>query len=653
MSQTTPGKKVIRRKPGKNLPELVSKLTSDDVYAAIIELIANSYDADATKVSVIYYPDDRKLTITDNGSGMGPEELEKHFYSMGDSPKLEEMVSPNGRRMFGDRGVATLVLKYLGGEYTLVTKKEGVESTVEEVFEEDVLTTEKKLTVKKTPCDESNHGTTIALSHLNFGEKTDFSLEELKKRIQWELPCGLPDFNIWVGGDEIQDKSIEKSTEFVFDEEGKEMGRVHGSIYYANQPTKKKGIHMYVNKRRVGDPLSFFADFPKAGMYYRVIAILHADDLEDAISFDRGRFRADHPGFLEFKEHLKNALREIRRYSKDRAGVQLYERIIKERPILLEKIASKVKSAGIEEIDRMTEFVFDESLPDRNVGIYNADENILLLNPNHPSLLATSQANSQQYEMLLLHAVVGTLARYRTKKQRRTGLNALEDSVTEIWKDLAVKESDIPSKISIYPRAVYSVAELTQHSGLSLTSIRYMIRTGFLPQHKDGEVVGKEYQKVEESTEGMIPLPEVLKKKVKITTGAFKQKMERIEKILEVVGSSYEPFIRNHNPDGEPCYFIEGTCAGEVMDFLLSEELRNKRVGKGFKLFFETFGDRYFSIPILSKRLKLKLTDVSSVFDYAKSEGLNITSNTAKKSVSHNYADFINAMQHMRGNLSG
>lgn len=85
--------------------ENVSKLNG-----AIIELVKNTYDADAT-ICVLYY---EKLTnslyIADNGCGMTKDVIEKHWMTIGRSTKKEQFISKSGRVQTGAKGIGRFAL---------------------------------------------------------------------------------------------------------------------------------------------------------------------------------------------------------------------------------------------------------------------------------------------------------------------------------------------------------------------------------------------------------------------------------------------------------------------------------------------------------------------------------------------------------------
>ena len=94
--------------------------------AAIAELVANSYDADASKVEIdlIDTKGNRSLTVKDNGHGMTFEEVNECFLRIGRNRRIEKAsCSPDGRVATGKKGLGKLALFGIGNEIQVVTKK--------------------------------------------------------------------------------------------------------------------------------------------------------------------------------------------------------------------------------------------------------------------------------------------------------------------------------------------------------------------------------------------------------------------------------------------------------------------------------------------------------------------------------------------------
>lgn len=99
---------------------------------AILELVKNSYDANATKCEVFFEQDKsgelKKIVITDNGDGMNLSVIENNWLVIGtDNKKLQlqnqmKEEKKSSRFPLGEKGVGRLGVHKLGNEISLISK---------------------------------------------------------------------------------------------------------------------------------------------------------------------------------------------------------------------------------------------------------------------------------------------------------------------------------------------------------------------------------------------------------------------------------------------------------------------------------------------------------------------------------------------------
>ncbi|MFE9812159.1 ATP-binding protein [Streptomyces sp. NPDC005548] len=123
--------------------EGVAKL--NDPVGAVIELIWNSLDADATKVTVEIERNEfdavSKVTVTDDGHGMPSESCESYFNKLGGSWKKTALVSIDKRRaMHGRNGQGRVRAFALGQSVRWTTIGNGIDGNVETRIEASRLT---------------------------------------------------------------------------------------------------------------------------------------------------------------------------------------------------------------------------------------------------------------------------------------------------------------------------------------------------------------------------------------------------------------------------------------------------------------------------------------------------------------------------------
>lgn len=88
---------------------------------ALLELVKNAYDADATHCRVEYnWPD--RIVVADNGSGMTLDRFRNAWMRIGTSSKEATRSSTAyGRRITGEKGIGRFAVRYLGGQLELET----------------------------------------------------------------------------------------------------------------------------------------------------------------------------------------------------------------------------------------------------------------------------------------------------------------------------------------------------------------------------------------------------------------------------------------------------------------------------------------------------------------------------------------------------
>lgn len=96
---------------------------------ALAELVANSYDAYATRVDI--HLSDDSISIVDNGKGLSLEELENKYAIIGSEKQLETPFNGlSERKPMGKKGIGKLAAFSLGDEYTVYSKNSGSEKWI-------------------------------------------------------------------------------------------------------------------------------------------------------------------------------------------------------------------------------------------------------------------------------------------------------------------------------------------------------------------------------------------------------------------------------------------------------------------------------------------------------------------------------------------
>ncbi|MDY6965631.1 MAG: sensor histidine kinase [Halobacteriota archaeon] len=120
-------------RPSARLIHTIGDDIIKDVYGAIVELVKNAYDADASKVELQFLdmiePEKAKIVITDNGHGMSYETVINKWMIPATSDKSERRKSPNGRNMQGRKGIGRFATATLGDNLVMETTDEAENTT--------------------------------------------------------------------------------------------------------------------------------------------------------------------------------------------------------------------------------------------------------------------------------------------------------------------------------------------------------------------------------------------------------------------------------------------------------------------------------------------------------------------------------------------
>lgn len=415
----------------------LSRAVTTDPYVCVTELVANAYDADANSCSIEYDPKKGDFSVVDDGSGMTPHDLVS-FFRIGDSPKKTEPISPEGRRRIGKFGVATLIIPNMCDSYELVTRRNGLETTVREDFSRG-LARSGNIPYSSSRVDKGEHGTELCMHGLKFGDWNDFLLRTLYGRLQWEFQLP-PDFEIYLNNKPVEPKAIPHAKKFVVDERFGD-GKIQGTVYLLTRSSPLNGIHVYVNGRRIGDPSSLVDYSGLAGAARgRILGILHANPLEEAILLDRSRFDRTNRRVLKFFEFVDRLNHKVAHAARRRSESRRKDVIEKNVPSALVRIADYLARSGVPEVGRDTEIIFSDKVSQGEIGRIDPQMRCIMLSSRQPALVVPPGTfrlpfvSRPHYEDAMLHAVVDTIALDRARRARKANsFSYFASQRDEIW----------------------------------------------------------------------------------------------------------------------------------------------------------------------------------------------------------------------------
>ena len=205
--------------------------------AVISEVIANAWDADATRVEITIDTNDNTITVTDNGHGMDREDINNRYLLVGYRRRdMQGPYTPQGRKPMGRKGIGKLSLFSIAEQIFIHTKKAGGDS---EAFLMDAPEIRRIVEEQETIAQESNEfrtpryfpkpvdydetslrgesGTTVKITDLK-RRITRASITGLRKRIARRFSLLVDDFEIVVNGTAVgfSDRDYFHKARFIF-----------------------------------------------------------------------------------------------------------------------------------------------------------------------------------------------------------------------------------------------------------------------------------------------------------------------------------------------------------------------------------------------------------------------------------------------------
>lgn len=289
-----------------------------DPKVAIVELVANSWDAGATKIHLTWPVSPAKyFEILDNGEGMTENEFEERWYkfnydrlkSQGSTVKISNRDQIIERKVYGKNGKGRYSLFCFSNKYTVETCKDGSKSIFEVIRSYEDLPY-KIRRIETIPANE--HGTKISCS-FNIGlDGTEIlGVDTVRELLGSKFIADPSSFEIFVNNEKIDYINIlNQAKEFKFEIPNEGIVKIYViDSKTTGKTAKQHGVAWWVNNRLVGE--QSWKDFndsyldERIGVAKRYTIIVLADILENDIKEDWTGFE-DTDRVINIKEHIKN-----------------------------------------------------------------------------------------------------------------------------------------------------------------------------------------------------------------------------------------------------------------------------------------------------------------------------------------------------------
>lgn len=264
----------------------------------ISEIVANSYDADASRVEITIpeteITNDSTIQIRDNGSGMSYDELNSAYLKIGRNRRndLGNDESPiYHRKVLGRKGLGKLSVFGVAKQVEIQSIKEGNKV----VFEMNIDAIKQSPNGKYNPpllCDESttqDNGVTVTLKNLK--RKQRISLPIIRRGLAQRFSVISPTFDVVINGISLttEERNLRNNVEYIeeFDEieikEGsswKVTGWI-GTLPNTARGDIDRGIVILSRGKLVQEPTLFGVTGGKELAYSYMVGEIHADFLDD------------------------------------------------------------------------------------------------------------------------------------------------------------------------------------------------------------------------------------------------------------------------------------------------------------------------------------------------------------------------------------
>lgn len=335
--------------------------------AVLSEIVANSWDADATEVRM-NIDGTNKVEIIDNGFGMNEEDINQKFLCVGYKKRDNGFTqTPKGRKVMGRKGIGKLSLFSIANKITIISKKEGEETINALVMNaEDIkmVANEEQdyepipLKNNEIPRQIEHHGTIIILEELKreriqrsnirmnlarrfsiIGSECDFKVIVDDKEIGIEERNYFKKLDyIWYFGEDSR-KFLELCNENIESEKLDEhvnnyqisgwIGNAKESGLLQDQNENLNKISILVRGKLAQEDI--LSEFRIGGLYTKFLIgeinadFLDEDGLEDIATSNRQKLKEDDPRYIALKDFLKKQLQAIsnkRQKFKEKEGTE-------------------------------------------------------------------------------------------------------------------------------------------------------------------------------------------------------------------------------------------------------------------------------------------------------------------------------------------
>ena len=320
----------------ENYLKRTNKTLTSNPEIALTELVANAWDAGATKVDITIPSEEGQfLVVTDNGTGLTFDEFQGRWRKLSynrlshQGKKVVFPVGVDGNRLaFGRNGIGRHGLLCFNDEYTVVSDKNGVRHTFEiNSTDQNPINIKSH---KEESIDPRQHGLSLRTIVQEHRPNPAKILEVLSSRF-----ISDPAFSVYVNGRKVEEQDLaglRDQSDVITVTDSIRIKILFIDTTASHRRTTYQGIAFWQSKRLVGEPSWTLNKDPvmdgRTTNAKKFIFIVQSDDLEDYIKEDWTGFRdctEMELVYAKVKEYVVEALRKYNQDHFDDIKAEVYE----------------------------------------------------------------------------------------------------------------------------------------------------------------------------------------------------------------------------------------------------------------------------------------------------------------------------------------
>lgn len=340
--------------------------------AVLSEVIANSWDADASQVSIHCNQEEDVITIIDNGHGMTIEDINRKFLCVGYQKRTNgEAITPKyGRPVMGRKGIGKLSLLSIADTIKIYSKKDGEQNAFclsREDIEREITSQNHVYSPTEVEFEDFEYETGTKIVIRKFKKNINRTSEFLRRRLARRFCIIGRNFDIILNDEmiSIKDRDFFGKVQFLwpigsFDVSGlstfpniaiqsqlsgdiNDSYHISGWIATAEKPSDlgENNKISIVSRGKLAQE-DILASYGEGGVYASYIIgeiqadFLDSDDEKDISTSNRQQYIEDDERYQALKAHIFKLLKNVKNKWTDLRKEKATERVTNSSPVIKE-----------------------------------------------------------------------------------------------------------------------------------------------------------------------------------------------------------------------------------------------------------------------------------------------------------------------------